>query len=725
MNVFVKPNEQSRSCASYAEAGKRLLKTNAKNSTVMKRPYDAMKPLGRLLGVFALLLSTGTICLCCSSDPATPDAPAEEGGGNLDPDEPDKLPDVAAYKVPDVVEMGFADTFLLPCSGAGTDDYLLLTARNDASETHRMPVTEVDQTQGASLQTPAGFIGGMYDFTFYKNGKALDLGTAFVDVVDRTEVPQVPGSTVYGRVIDHTGKPIAGVSVSDGVFVTATDDEGRYYLSSLKQRGYVFITVPAGYRAAVNRTIPQFFRRLSGSPQTYEQRSFVLAPEANERHRMIVFTDTHLANRTNDIHQFENGFKADLRKQIAQAKAEGVSLYAMALGDLTWDEYWYKNSYQPSHYVRQMADLDIPIYNIPGNHDNDPYVADDFESENPWRENLGPTYYSFDIGDIHYIQLDNTLFTNTGGAQGTVGKLDYTEGLTADQLRWLEADLQRIPAGKTVFVGMHIQFTNRYRIADGKLSWSYAMPADCRAKMLDLLAPYTVHFVTGHTHINYANRITERMTEHNIAAVCATWWWTGNYTNGRTQMCRDGAPAGYGLFENGTAGADDVQWHYQGIGKAADYQFRAYDLNRCLITRDKYCPDIKNDFGTVSAEFFSQYANGYDRPRSDNAVLINVFNWNEKWKVEVREVETGNRLPVEQVDTYDPLHTIHFNMNRMNTNSTAMTFPTLLTSHMFEAVCSSPTTALEITVTDEFGRSYTETMSRPRELYDMSVSPQW
>lgn len=196
-----------------------------------------------------------------------------------------------------------------------------------------------------------------------------------------------------------------------------------------------------------------------------------------------------------------------------------------------------------------MADLDIPIYNIPGNHDNDPYVADDFESENPWRENLGPTYYSFDIGDIHYIQLDNTLFTNTGGAQGTVGKLDYTEGLTADQLRWLEADLQRVPAGKTVFVGMHIQFTNRYRIADGKLSWSYAMPADCRAKMLDLLAPYTVHFVTGHTHINYANRITERMTEHNIAAVCATWWWTGNYTNGRTQMCRDGAPAGYGLFE--------------------------------------------------------------------------------------------------------------------------------------------------------------------------------
>ena len=621
--------------------------------------------------------------------------------------------------------MRFNDAFLLPCSGIGTADFLQLVSRADASETYKIQVAEVDEEKGATLATPAGLVGGMYNFLFTKSGKSIDLGTAFIDVVDHTEVPQVPGSTVYGRVIDNTGKPLAGVSVSDGVFVTSTDDDGRYYLSSLKQRGYVFITVPGGYRAAVNRTIPQFFRRLSGSPQTYEQCSFVLAPEANERHRMIVFADTHLANRTDDVYQFENGFKADLRKQIEQAKADGVSLYAMSLGDLTWDEYWYKNSYQPPHYVRQMADLDLPIYNIPGNHDNDPYIADDFKSENPWRETFGPTYYSFDIGGIHYIQLDDTLFANTGGAQGTVGKLDYAQGLTADQLRWLEADLQRVPAGKTVFVGMHIQFTNRYRIAGGKLSWSYAMPADCRTKMLELLAPYTVHFVTGHTHIKYTNFISERMMEHNVAAICATWWWTGKYTNNKCHMCRDGVPGGYEVFEIGESDPNALTWHYQSIGKEANYQLRAYDLNRCLITRDKYCPNIKNNFGTVSAEFFSQYANGYDKPRTDNAVLVNVFNWNEKWKVEVREVETEKALAVTQVDAYDPLHTIHFNMNRMNSNSTSMTFPTLLTSHMFEVRCSSATTTLEITATDDFGRTYTETMTRPRELYDMSISSQW
>lgn len=689
----------------------------------MKKIYNVLKPACHFIGVALLLLSTATTCLYCSSDPDTPET---EGGGNLTPpDKPGKLPDIASYKIGDVVEMRFNDAFLLPCSGIGTADFLQLVSRADASETHKMEVTNVDEEEGATLSVPTGFIGGMYNFLFSKSGKSIDLGTAFIDVVDHTQVPQVAGSTVFGRVIDNAGNPLPGVSVSDGVFVTTTDDEGRYYLSSLKERGYVFISVPSGYKAAVNRTIPQFFRRLKGASSTYEQRSFILAPEVNTRHRLIVFTDTHLANRTDDVYQFENGFKADLKKAIAQAKREGVKLYAMALGDLTWDEWWYKNSYRPSDYVKQMADLDIPVYSIPGNHDNDPYIADDFESENAWREHIGPTYYSFNIGDIHYIQMDNTLFTNTGGAQGTVGSLNYTQGLTTDQLRWLEADLRNVPAGKTIVMGMHIQYTSRYKITNGTLSWGYSMPAECRAKMEELLAPYIVHFVTGHTHIKYTNFINDRMMEHNVAAVCASWWWTGKYTNNKCHMCRDGVPGGYEVFEIGESDPSGMTWRYQSIGKEANYQLRAYDLNCCLITRDKYCPSIKNNFGTVSAEFFSQYANGYDKPRTDNAVLVNVFNWNEKWKVEVREVETDKALAVTQVDAYDPLHTIHFNMNRMNTNSTAMTFPALLTSHMFEVRCSSATTTLEITATDDFGRTYTETMTRPRELYDMSVSSQW
>ncbi len=692
----------------------------------MMKSYGVLNRVCRYAGMAACILS---VALCsCGGDgdenlPLPPSA-EEEGDDNVKPD-PEALPDISSYKAGETLTMEFNGVFRLPCTGIDPEDHLQLISQGNMSETYNVPVVNIDD-EGALLRTPSGFIGGMFQLLYHKdNGSAIDLGITFVDVVDASEVQQVPGNTVYGRVIDASGKPIPGVSVSDGVFVTTTDENGCYYLASLKKYGYVFISVPGGYRVAVDRTIPQFFRRLEAPSSTYEQCCFILAAESNERHRILVYTDTHLANRTNDINQFKQGFKADLKAEITRARAEGVALYAMALGDLSWDEWWYVNRFQPSDYVSQMSDLDLPVYNIPGNHDNDPYVADDFESTVPWRDEVGPTYYSFNIGDIHYVQMDNTLFVNSGGAQGTVGALNYTEGFTDDQLRWLAADLKNVPAGTTLFLGMHIQYTNRYKVENGDLTWSYAMPAEYRSRLAELLAPYKVHLVTGHTHINYTNFIDDGLMEHNIAAVCATWWWTGYYTDGRCQMCRDGSPGGYKVFDIGEGAPDNVSWRYQPIGRSADYQFRCYDLNETHITRETYCPRIANNFSTVSAEFFSQYANGYDRARSDNAVLINVFDWNERWSLKVVEVETNKELYVTQLDTYDPLHTVHFNMNRMNTNSTAMTFPTLLTSHMFEVFCSSATSTLEITVTDEFGRSYVETMKRPRSFYDMTLSSQW
>ena len=38
------------------------------------------------------------------------------------------------------------------------------------------------------------------------------------------------------------------------------------------------------------------------------------------------------------------------------------------------------------------------------------------------------------------------------------------------------------------------------------------------------------------------------------------------------------------------------------------------------------------------------------------------------------------------------------------------------TAHMFHVVASAPDTTLEITVTDSFGNTFTETMVRPKEF---------
>ena len=68
-----------------------------------------------------------------------------------------------------------------------------------------------------------------------------------------------------------------------------------------------------------------------------------------------------------------------------------------------------------------MSKINCKIFNIMGNHDNDPYCAGDWIAENKFREVVGPTYYSFNLGSIHYVVLDNVEYINTGGSQGVIG----------------------------------------------------------------------------------------------------------------------------------------------------------------------------------------------------------------------------------------------------------------------------------------------------------------
>ena len=585
---------------------------------------------------------------------------------------------------------------------------------NDPSVTFTLSCTKADDTDGAFFTIPTKFIGGMCKVVAEAGGRTTT-GTCFVEIVDTAEVEKKSGFTTYGRVVDYEAKPVAGVAVSDGALVTTTDSEGRYYLRSERKNVFVFISIPKNYRVAIDRAVPQFFKRFKSTrTSTYEQHNFVLAPEENVKHRLLVWSDTHLANRTDDANQFKKFFKPDIEQQIAKAKSEGVKLYAIGLGDLAWDEYWYKNNYSLKHYREDISEFDLTIFSSPGNHDNDPEIADDFLAAAGFRDNLNPLYYSFNIGDIHYIMMDNTLFKNTGGNNVQ----DYTEGFTDDQMKWLKADLATVPEGTTIIFGLHIPWTNRPQVNG---NFAYAMPATFRTQVEDLLSKYTVHFISGHTHTNYTNIMNSKMMEHNIAAVCGTWWWTGYYSKNKCRLNGDGSPAGYKIFDiNGS----DVKWQFKVMSRDASYQFRAYDLRNCLITRDLYCPAKNNS--NVSDEFFSQYANGWDKganTSSTKKILINLFDYNSDWDLTV--TENGTKLSVTRVETYDPLHTIFFNMGRMNTNSTSMTFPTGKSTHFFEVSTSSATSTVMIKAVDPFGRVYEETMTRPRKLIDMSKEDKW
>lgn len=517
-----------------------------------------------------------------------------------------------------------------------------------------------------------------------------------------TMLPDEEGMTVKG-VVSCEGIGVSGVVVSDGFEVTVTDQEGRYYLPSLKKTGYVFISIPGCYEVTTESNAPQFFQRLS-SVSVVDRCDFNLTQVSNDEHVVIPMADWHLANRNNDLEQFLTNVLPDVNATIDTYLAKGTKVYALTLGDLTWDLYWYNNNFGLKEYISYMNKLNCPVFNLIGNHDNDPYFTNDWQAESKYRNFIGPTYYSFNLGKIHYVVLDSVEYLNTGASQGNIGERNYKDVVVADQLEWLKKDLATITDKSTpIVVAMHTPLYSNPSI-DVNGNQTNKLALNNGSTLIDCLKEFSnVHVLSGHTHMNYSVDEEEGLMEHNTAAICATWWWTGKNGYAGNHICRDGSPGGYGVWEiNGS----QQQWYYKSIGYDKSYQFRSYDLNTVHITAANFAPNASN-------ATLAQYAGPYAHENLNNEVLINVWGFDNKWKIEVRE--SGNLLDVIRVKTLDPLHIISYETLRLNAGATpTSSFVTNETAHLFKVKASAPDSTLEIKVTDRFGRIYTETMERPK-----------
>lgn len=479
-------------------------------------------------------------------------------------------------------------------------------------------------------------------------------------------------ATVFGTVRDCGGHPLAGVKVSDGKTIVRTNKDGKYVIPTDKSNGYVFVCTPSGYEPSVllvNR--PKFWHLLTADADADECVDFRLRKVDDRRYRFLTLADIQMGRRINDVAMYQSKSVPDINETIRQSRAEGIEPFIITLGDESWDAYWYKNGYALPEIIADEERLECPVYNVIGNHDHDPYIEGDEHSSDTWRRLMGPNFYSFDKGDVHFVVLDNIDYVNEGGKPGVVGKRNYNNSISDAQLDWLRADLADLEASTPVVVAMHIPL---YR-EDGTYSTSNG------AELCGILAPFdNVRVVTGHTHFCYAVHSPDgKIKENNYGAVCGTWWATDRPEYGNNSLCRDGSPSGYAVWDvDGT----HLSGVYKGVGMSADYQFRAYD------------------------------GNTLETPEA-NVVYVNVWGWAPGWKIEASE--NGKPLKIEQVTYRDPLHIIscekpHIALGRKN--------PTMAssTTHFFKMVTRKAATPVTITVIDAEGRKYTDIMERPKQL---------
>lgn len=342
------------------------------------------------------------------------------------------------------------------------------------------------------------------------------------------------GKKIKGQVLSK-GKGVEGVIISDGYSVLQTGKKGKYELIPHPEAIAIFISTPSGYAFKNEEGIARHYRLLQ-DVNTNKDINFDLAPLGvnDDEHDFIIWADPQVKN-AKDVEKMMNQSVPDVQKFVSAA-GSGALIHGITVGDIVWDELKLFGEYN-----RAVKQMNIPFFQCLGNHDMDYNKGGDETSDDSFQQMYGPTYYSFNRGQVHYVVMDNVRY---------LGKdRDYDGYFQQHQLDWLQKDLSFVPSDKLLVLCVHIP------VHSGTKN---------REALYNILGDRKVHIMSGHTHY-HVNDIRGNIYEHNHGTVCGAWW-TG-------PICGDGTPGGYGVYKvKGT----ELSWRYQSTGKEADYQMKVF-----------------------------------------------------------------------------------------------------------------------------------------------------
>ncbi|HBY16979.1 MAG TPA: hypothetical protein DEG90_07580 [Porphyromonadaceae bacterium] len=472
---------------------------------------------------------------------------------------------------------------------------------------------------------------------------------------DEVTITHQFGKNLAGRVTVD-GVPRAGVVVSDGINVELTDERGEYQMYTTRQ--HVFVSVPEDCEIPVLDGLPRFYKVLDFSVDAKIQRDFNLlsAPKKTEWTLMAV-ADPQIGN-DQDISDFSEYILSDF-SEFTQPISENT--YGISLGDIVWNKPELFSTYKTL-----MGRTPVPSFSVIGNHDHNESVKNDTESDADFRNVLGPTYYSVNIGDYHMVVLDDVLYS------GETGRNDYANTITQEQLDWLEKDLSHVSKDKGLIVALHIP-TARWNRPDNLTNTQ---------ALYDLIKDFdNIQIISGHAHNQSTVEIAPNMTEYNFAAAMGAYWYP---------LCSDGTPRGYGVLKFNGNKLVDVK--YKSAGFPDDYQMKLYAPKDAVLCQPS---------GNVGDPF--------------DQILVNVFAWHPKWTVEIQE-DGGSWKTLSNVQAQDPdvrkslVYDEDDKKWYIPSNHNGAQIAT--TNHMFLYRPAPDWRSVTVRVTDPFGNVYTSTLDR-------------
>lgn len=518
---------------------------------------------------------------------------------------------------------------------------------------------------------------------------------------------------IQGRVLSSSGQPIAGVVVSDGLNCTRTNSKGEWGIESdLASTDYVFVSTPSDYSAPLVDGTPVFWKFLSELTKSggqYRNVDFTLEPISRpDRFTIIIFADPQ--PRSKGAGYDNMGYHAlDCNDDMYRDMKEYVSnitdrpVYGICLGDIVHQNL----NLLPAH-KSGMAATGIRNYNVIGNHDHDiSKTTDDRDAARPFEAVLGPVNYSFDLGGLHVVVLDNMI-----APLGDNGKISDSckDGLTDEIWQWLQNDMAFVPKDRTVMVCAH---SPMFRLIGGK-ERSARHSTDYRK----LFQEYSkVLSWAGHNHctLNYVNTSNPVIESHIVTRVTGDLW-TNEY------LGSNGTPRGYIVFDYKDGSYD---WHfkpiyyqtgaftgtYGGGGKQPSYTYRDwdYDASGKAVMRLDGHPLDEN----YQMQVFAPGTYG------DDYLYANIFLWDELWD---NPKFTINGVPKKMVRVTAPSSTEDdkrysyanrelkefYNENNSYLHDGSYGFVNSNTESMFRVFVDDEHGSGTVSVKDRFGNTYSQ-----------------
>ncbi len=344
---------------------------------------------------------------------------------------------------------------------------------------------------------------------------------------------------VSGRVVLHSGEDTSGaegVSVTDGYSVVRTDAQGNYTLKPSQDSVFVYIARPSGHDVRGD-----WYKPLANRVDFEVQ----AAPQSEEDYIFVHVTDTHISANLRSHH----GLSRFVREVNALSPPPRFVVNSGDLLDLHKALISKPESGQRDFrtYVGIMNHLAMPYYNVAGDHTDSSYRIDQFPRGDHrcgkalYWEHLGPHFFSFEYGRIHFTSVD--FGYHLGKKQIPVGGklLEYpTNEVQPMHVEWIRQDLSRRTPGTFVVT---------------------ASEADLGKHCPDFEAIGRQHDVrlqlVGDSHV-----VTHkaRPVPYRSAGALAGCWW-----NTKTrQLCPDLSPQGYLIYR---VQGEKLEHFYKGLGQ--------------------------------------------------------------------------------------------------------------------------------------------------------------